>query len=176
VDLLSGESISLRALEPEDLELLYQWENDPTVWLLSGTMAPFSRYVLKRYLENAGKDIFELKQLRLVIQLHATNRALGAIDLFDYDPFHRRAGIGILIAEPGDRRKGYAQEALFILRKYAFDVMKLRQLWCNIAASNTASIELFTKSGFHLIGEKKDWLFTGEGFESELLFQLVNTP
>ena len=97
MDILTGKTISLRALEPEDLELLYRWENDPSVWLLSGTLAPFSRYVLKQYLENAGKDIYELKQLRLIIQSNETDRALGAVDLFEFDPYHRRAGTGILI-------------------------------------------------------------------------------
>jgi len=166
-------NISLRALEPEDLEVLYLWENDPSVWHLSGTLIPFSKYLLRQYLENSGKDIFEIRQLRLIIQLNEGKRPVGAIDLFDFDPFHRRAGIGILIADPSDRGRGFAREALESLMKYCFDVLKLHQLWCNIADGNSQSMKLFTSAGFQVVGVKKEWLFTGEGFENEWMLQLV---
>jgi diamine N-acetyltransferase len=175
VDILRNQHILLRALEPEDLDVLYRWENDPSVWHLSGTFTPFSRYILKQYLENARKDIFELKQLRLVIELLEGNRPVGAIDLFDFDPYHRRAGIGILIADPGDRGKGYAREALQSLMEYSFSVLKLKQLWCNIAGGNEESMKLFRAAGFRVVGEKKEWLFKGKDYESEWLLQKIDS-
>jgi diamine N-acetyltransferase len=173
LDLLENENVRLRALEPEDLDLLYQWENDPSVWLLSGTLIPFSKYVLRQYLQNAGKDLYEARQLRLVIEVKAESRAIGAIDLFEFDPYHRRAGIGILIAARPDRGKGYAREALEILKEYCFSTLKLKQIWCNIAAGNQRSMKLFTSAGFEVVGEKKAWLFTGDGYESEYLLQCI---
>jgi diamine N-acetyltransferase len=175
VDILENSNITLRALEPEDLDVLYRWENDPSIWHLSGTVVPYSRFLLKQYLENAQKDIFELKQLRLIIELNAEKRPVGAIDLFDFDPYHRRAGIGILIADDSDRGKGYAREALDTLMKYSFDVLKLHQLWCNIASWNSKSMRLFTSAGFQVVGEKKEWLFNGKGFDSEWLLQCMNS-
>ena len=174
MNILENSSVILRALEPEDLEILYSWENDPSVWHLSGTLVPFSRYLLKQYLENARKDIFELKQLRLVIERREGNRAVGAIDLFEYDPHHHRAGIGILIAHRSDRGKGYAREALEALMDYSFNVLKLHQLWCNIGAGNEESLKLFRKAGFLEVGEKKGWLFNGEAYESEWMLQCIN--
>ena len=174
MDTLSSRKISLRALEPEDLEVLYLWENDTSIWHLSNTLVPFSKFMLKRYLENAGKDIFEIKQLRLIIQLNEDKRAIGAIDLFDFDPFHRRAGIGILIAEPSDRKKGYARDALVALLEYCFGVLKLHQLYCNISCGNNASMKLFTGVGFTVVGEKKEWLFNGTGYDDEMLLQCIN--
>jgi len=174
VNRLENKTISLRAPEPEDLDLLYLWENNTEVWQISGTLVPFSRYVLKQYLENAGKDIYEMKQLRLIIQLNSNKRPVGAIDLFDFDPIHRRAGIGILIAEPSDRRKGYAREALETVTNYCFQVLLLHQIYCNIASDNQTSLKLFTSAGFIVVGEKKEWLKTAAGFEGELLLQLLN--
>lgn len=173
MNLLENTTISLRAPEPGDLDLLYLWENETSVWRISGTLAPFSRFVLKQYLDNATKDIFEMRQLRLIIQLKDKHRPVGAIDIFDFDPHHHRAGVGILIAEPSDRRHGYAREALETLEAYCFDVLHLHQLFCNIAASNSASIDLFTAAGFVEAGRKKDWLFNGQDYEDELLFQKV---
>jgi diamine N-acetyltransferase len=174
VEILENKNISLRALEPEDLDDLYRWENDPSIWHLSGTLVPYSRYLLKQYLENSRKDIFEMKQLRLIIQLKPGKRPVGAIDLFDFDPYHRRAGVGILIADPSDRRRGYARESLETLMDYCFRVLKLHQLWCNIASGNRESLKLFTAAGFQLIGEKKEWLFNGRNYESEWLLQCVD--
>lgn len=173
--ILENRNISLRAPEPEDLDLLYLWENEPSVWQVSGTLTPFSRYILKQYLENAGKDIYEVKQLRLMIQLKSNHRPLGAVDLFDFDPHHRRAGLGILIAEASDRRQGYAREALETMLSYCFEVLHLHQLYCNIAAGNSASIKLFKEAGFQESGRKKEWLYDGSTFEDEFIFQKINS-
>ena len=173
--ILENRNISLRAPEPEDLDLLYLWENESDIWQVSGTLTPFSRYILKQYLENAGKDIYEAKQLRMMIQLKSNKRPLGAIDLFDFDPHHRRAGLGILIAEPSDRRKGYAREALETMTRYCFEVLHLHQLYCHIAAGNSASIRLFKEAGFEESGRKREWIFNGDHFEDELLFQLISS-
>jgi len=171
VNVLENRKISLRAPEPGDLELLYLWENDTSIWRISGTLAPFSRNVLKMYLDNAGKDIYEMKQLRLIIQAKENHRPVGSIDLFDFDPHHHRAGVGILVADPSDRRKGYAREALETLMEYGFGVLNLHQLYCHIAAGNEASIALFKKAGFVQTGRKKEWTYTGKGYEDELIFQ-----
>ena len=168
------EKIRLRAIEPEDLELLYEWENNNSYWIISNTVAPFSKYTLKRYIRNSHKSIYETGQLRLMIDLIAGKQTIGTIDIFDFDPFHKRAGIGILIADEEQRRKGYATMSLKCLTDYCFRTLQLHQLWCNILADNHESIELFQKLGFIQIGIKKDWVKTADGYLDEHMFQLVN--
>jgi len=167
--------INLRALEPEDLELLYEWENNGSYWVISNTVAPFSKYTLKRYLENSHKSIFETGQLRLMIELKAEQKTIGAIDLFDFDPFHLRAGLGILIADETERRKGYASLALNCLIEYCFTTLQLHQLYCNILSNNNESMNLFKKSGFIEAGIKKEWVRTADGFLDEHMFQLIRS-
>ena len=167
--MLKGENIQLRALEPSDLETLYQWENDTNIWKVSQTIAPFSKHVLTQYLANAHQDIFTAKQLRLIIEKEG--RSIGTIDLFDFEPTHQRAGVGIWIADEGERQKGYAKEALQLLIDYAFKQLQLKQIYCNISSANKASINLFSGLDFMLVGVKKDWNKTQEGWEDELLFQ-----
>ena len=171
---LNNKNINLRALEPSDLELLYQWENNMEIWEVSNTLAPFSRYVLKQYLENAHQDNFEAKQLRLVIELTSKQTPIGLIDLFDYDPFHQRAGIGILIHNPSDRSKGLASEALETFCNYAFEVLCLHQLYCNITSDNLSSIKLFKNAGFQTAGIKKEWIKNPKGYTDEILLQRFN--
>ena len=167
--MLKGENIQLRALEPSDLETLYQWENDTNIWKVSQTIAPFSKHVLTQYLANAHQDIFTAKQLRLIIEKEG--RSIGTIDLFDFEPTHQRAGVGIWIADEGERQKGHAKEALQLLIDYAFKQLQLKQIYCNISSANKASINLFSALDFLLVGVKKDWNKTQEGWEDELLFQ-----
>jgi diamine N-acetyltransferase len=166
--------ISLRALEPEDLELLYEWENNISYWTISNTVVPFSKYTLKRYLEDSHKNIYESGQVRLMIDHIADNTTIGTIDIFDFDPFHKRAGIGILIANEQYRRKGYATMALKCLIDYCFNILMLHQLYCGILANNCESIDLFKKVGFVQSEIKKDWIRTSDGYLDEYVFQMIN--
>lgn len=173
--MLKGENILLRAMEPADVEVLFKWENDTSIWHVSNTLAPFSRHVLEQYVANAHLDLYTTKQLRLIIEDHKNNKSIGCIDLFDYEPYHKRAGIGILIGNSGDRNKGYAKEALTLLIKYAFSHLNFHQLYCNITTDNEASIKLFTQLGFEIIGTKKQWIWSGKAWKDEHVLQLIRT-
>lgn len=171
---LKGKNIYLRALEPNDLEFVYAMENDQSIWEVSNTQTPYSRFLVKQYLENAHQDIYEAKQLRLAICQDEDFPALGLIDLFDFDPQNRRAGIGIVIQSINDRNKNIGSEALHLMIQYAFHNLNLHQLYANIATDNLASLTLFTKFGFQEIGVKKDWTLVNGTFKDEALFQLLN--
>jgi len=171
---LKGKNIYLRALEPNDLEFVYAMENDQSIWEVSNTQTPYSRFLVKQYLENAHQDIYEAKQLRLAICQGEDFPALGLIDLFDFDPQNRRAGIGIVIQSINDRNKNIGSEALHLMIQYAFHNLNLHQLYANIATDNLASLALFTKFGFQEIGVKKDWTLVNGTFKDEALFQLLN--
>lgn len=177
---LHGQHICLRALEPSDIDLLFKWENDTDIWLISNTSTPFSKYILEEYIANSHQDIYAVKQLRLMIDLLPSslsdekgNRSIGCIDLFDFDPNHQRAGIGILIAEKGDRRHGYASEALRVLTDYGFSTLNLNQLYCNITTDNEASVLLFQEQKFQVAGIKRQWIREGVKFKDELILQKI---
>lgn len=169
---LKGENIYLRALEPEDLDFVHEVENDESIWEISNTQTPYSRFLIKQYIENAHKDIYEVKQLRLVISSYE-GKALGMIDLFDFDFKSSRAGVGILVKDTEDRRKGYASEALGLLISYCFNHLNMHQLYCNISEENEKSIKLFKNHGFELVGLKKDWNYSNNSYKNEYLFQLI---
>ena len=159
-----------RPLEPADIDLMYQWENNMEIWNVSNTRTPFSRFILAEYLKESAKDIYETKQLRLMIETHE-GEPVGAVDLFDFDPYHMRAGIGILIHNDEKRNNGYATDALAAMFDYALNILGLKQLYANIAAGNSVSIHLFEKTGFVRTGTKLNWLKTAKGWEDEFLLQ-----
>jgi len=173
--MLKATNIELRALEPNDIDLLYLWENDDSVWHLSNTITPFSRFQLEQYVLNTEQDIFSSKQLRLMIDKIENNKktTIGSIDIFDFDPINKRAGLGILI-DKKERKKGYASQALENLLKYCFEILHLHQVYCNITTENEASIKLFKKFDFVISGTKKDWLLIRNSWQDEWFLQLIN--
>jgi len=171
--MLQGKNIYLRALEPEDLDFLSKIENDESLWEVSNTLAPYSKFVLKQYLKQSHLDIYQIKQLRLVIVNKSQNKEVGLIDLFDFNPQHKRAGVGIAVTKK-HRYKGYATEALSLIIDYCFKTLQLHQIYANILEGNTKSVLLFTKQGFKEIGVKKDWISYQNNFKNEILFQLIN--
>lgn len=171
--LLTGKKVKLRALEPEDEDVLYHWENDSTVWHVSGTSSPFSRKVIREYLQNSHYDIYITRQLRLMIDT-VEGVPVGCIDLFDFDPQNLRAGIGILISNSEDRGKGYASEALKLVQNYVFSTLHLHQIHCMIGINNTSSIQLFEKNGYIECGTIKDWVKLNNKWQDVKFYQLVN--
>lgn len=172
--MLQTGTIRLRALEPEDIDILYRWENDTRIWKISNTVAPFSRYVLRRFIEDQKYDIYETKQLRLIIESIGDGRPVGAVDLFDIDPTNRRAGVGILVYEDRDRGRGYASAALAETIKYAFQILGLNQLYCNVLSNNLRSLNLFKSKGFTTVGLKVEWVRSTDGWLDEYMLQLIN--
>ncbi|MFK7749706.1 MAG: GNAT family N-acetyltransferase [Kordia sp.] len=170
---LTGEKLYLRALEPEDLDFIYEIENDESIWEISATQTPYSRFLIKQYLENAHQDIYEAKQLRLVMVSNKKEN-VGLIDLFEYDPKNKRVGVGLLIAKREFRHKGYGSEALQLVCNYAFKHLHVHQLFANIGEDNEASIKLFESLGFQQIGIKKDWTFVNGEYKNEILYQKIN--
>jgi len=169
---LRGRAVRLRAVEPGDVEAMYRWENDPAVWRVSGTLAPFSRHALMQFVEEQRFDLYRTRQLRLIIE-NPEGTAVGTLDLFEFDPLNRRAGVGILIYDASQRGRGYASDALEALKGYAREVLGLHQLWCDIGADNRASLGLFGRAGFVTAGRKRDWILTPEGFRDLLTLQLI---
>ncbi|MBI6120271.1 GNAT family N-acetyltransferase [Salegentibacter maritimus] len=170
---LKGNKVYLRALEPEDLDFVHRIENTEEFWEVSATQTPYSRYMIKQYLENSHRDIYDVKQLRLVI-CDLQKKEVGLIDIFDFEPKDRRAAIGILIADAADREKGYGAETLKLICSYCFKHLALHQVYANITQGNETSIKLFEKQGFQKVGVKKDWTYSQGQFKDEILYQLIN--
>ena len=166
-------SIRLRAMEPEDLELLYHIENDYEIWGVGITNVPYSRYVLKEFVAAQTGDIFTDKQVRLMVE-DMSGEVVGIVDLVNFDPAHRRAELGVLIRK-AYRRKGYAMDAVKAVCRYAKEIVHLHQIYIVIATDNRPAIELFQKVGFKKTAELTDWLCDGSAYHPAILMQYIIT-
>jgi diamine N-acetyltransferase len=164
-------NLKLRAIEPEDLDLLYRIENDTALWNIGTSNVPYSRYLLHDYVANATNDIYTDRQVRMMID-NGEGQTVGIVDLVSFDPANRRAEVGIIILNDY-RRQGYATATLQQIRDYALRVLHLHQLYAYIDENNEPSLSLFRKAGFSIAGHIPEWLFDGEHYHDACLLQLV---
>ncbi|MDR0995736.1 MAG: GNAT family N-acetyltransferase [Tannerella sp.] len=168
---LKNERLRLRAMEPEDLDVLYTWENDPSYWMEGNTLAPYSRYVLREYISNSNRGIYEQKQLRLMLE--HDGQAAGVIDLYDFDPHNRRAAVGLLV-DKGYQGQGIGTQAVDLLADYAFSILNLYQLYAYVPVSNPASRKVFDRCGFTLVGTLRGWVSAPGSMRDVWLLQRIN--
>lgn len=164
--------IYLRALEPEDLELLYTIENSPDLWAVNSNVEPYSRFALRKYIAEQPNDIYQTGSMRLIICKTSDNAAIGIIDLFDYSPTHNRAEVAIAILK-SERQKGFATQALHLLADIAQKKMRLRMLYAYISEKNNpVSKKCFLSAGYNHAATLPAWHYNGEEFENVSFFQL----
>ena len=170
--MLSDDKIKLRALEPTDLDVLFAWENDASLWAVGSTIAPFSRKQLWDYIENYDNDIFSARQLRFMVEDEENGNAVGMVDLFDFDPVSRRASVGIMIdAKCGN--KGYGTRALQLLCDYARQTIAMHQLVAFVPVKNEYSRRLFARCKFEETAFLKDWIRVGATYQDVAVYQRV---
>ncbi|MDR1372024.1 MAG: GNAT family N-acetyltransferase [Dysgonamonadaceae bacterium] len=169
---LSNSRLFIRALEPEDLDVLYRWENDTDIWRYGSSIKPYSRFALEEYIADSVQSILTVKQLRMMIVEKDTDMAVGTLDLYDYDPINLRAGVGILL-DSRVRRRGYGKESLEMLHSYSEHFLNIHSHYAYIQKGNTASYKLFYSCGYKKSGLLKDWLKTGSGFADVIIMQRI---
>lgn len=171
---MSAPHIQLRPLEPEDLQLLYEIENDPELRATSTLGAPCSRYAIKQYIAQAG-SIHETGQLRLIIQTQeppSTPTSAGTVDLTNYSPVDARAEVGITLLKPF-RGKGIALAALTRLEAYAATYLRIHSLYAIVPQANQPSRNLFVRAGFAPVATLPHWLYRSQNYEDAILLQKI---
>lgn len=163
--------ITLRALEPEDLDALYMIENDRSVWNVGRTNVPYSRYTLHDYIAHASSDIYTDRQVRLIIE-DERGEVMGIADIVSFDPQHLRAELGIVI-KSAYRRQGVAKAATEKMLRYAHDILHLHQVYVIIDEQNTAALELFNRLSFTQSARMTDWLYDGSQYHDAILLQRI---
>ena len=173
MEILKGNKISLRAVEPSDLDSLYLWENDTESWPSGANRAPLSRHLLWNYIQNYRADIFSERCIRLIITDNAADDTpVGLVELYDYDPRDRRAMLGIYVAK-ASRRRGFAREALALTADYARRVVDMHQLAVIVAEDNRESLRLFTDAGYKSSGKLRSWLRHDGLYHDAVIMQLL---
>lgn len=168
---IDGEPVvRLRALEPEDLDLFYAIENDPSVWDFTQSAQPYSRFAARRYLESMPQDFFQSGELRLVIE-RADGWAVGFADLVGYAPVDGRAEVCMALHHD-HRQKGLGTAALAALEDFCRDRLRLRLLYAYVSVhGNEVCNSLFRRLGYERVAILPQWHARGVGYEDIGVYQ-----
>ncbi len=167
-------NLILRALEPDDVDALFRWENEDSMRQYGLDRAPVSRQLLVDYVTNYNPNIFSAGQLRLIVEEMDTKQPIGALDLYEVDSINRRAAVGIVIDE-AYRGKGFGKRSMIKLIRFCHAHFGLHQLWAVVSVKNTVSARLFESVGFKTSGRLRSWVRIGETYEDALIYQLILT-
>lgn len=167
--LLHTERLKLRAPEPEDLDVMFLFENDEELWLDGGVTGPYSRYQLKKYIAETKNDIYADGQLRLMME-DTDGQVVGIVDLFNFDVRNHRAEVGIVVRKEFRRQK-FATEALRLLERHCFGYLGIHQLYAYIQKRNEASRNLFGRMGYRQTGVLTDWIYLGGTYRDVCVMQ-----
>lgn len=164
-------TISLRALEPTDLDALYHAENELSLWDCQFVTAPLSRFQLSKFIERATNDAYRDEEVHFAID-NEQGEIVGFVNLQNIEPLHARAEIGIVIL-PEYRRKGFASAALEYVAMYAKQHLQLHQLYAFVSQSNVVSVSLFQRANYKISTSLADWLSTPDGWQDVVICQLM---
>ena len=135
--------ITLRSVDIDDVQTILMWENDPDLEPFSDPHDPYTEQQIVEFILAQQVGFEANGQIRLMIDV--AGRAVGAVDIFDYDG--SSADVGVLVYSEKDRRRGYATEALEAVKRYA-PQWGIATLWATIDSENIASTALFRRCGF----------------------------
>lgn len=171
--LLCNDILRLRAPEPYDREYFARWENDTSLWDTGSTSAPYSLNRIDEYIATYNPDIFATRQLRLMVELTATGEVIGAVDIYDFDPVNRRAGVGFII-DSAHRGKGYGAEALALVNQYCRQRLCVKQLYAIVGTENHSSRRTLENALYKRCGKLRRWICTGaDRYSDAFIYQIV---
>lgn len=139
---LTGDLVTLKTVEAEDLEFVRDGVNHPAVRRPVGQSLPTNSVRERRYFE-------EMSESDETVQLLITGggERVGVIELDSIDFENGTAEVAYWI-DPDHRRQGYARDALQTVVGYAFDELRLHKVTASVYEFNVASFELLKGAGF----------------------------
>lgn len=163
-------NIRLRAVEPEDADLLYDVESDSSQWKANGMMAPLSRHLLLQYALSYTASPEKEGQLRLIAEASENDIpfVVGVVDIFEIDTVNGNASVAIYII-PKYRNSGYGTLCLEIISRYCLHILNLNVIIARISEVNPASRRMFEKASFVMSGSIPEFFRDEDGNHSLLI-------
>lgn len=157
---LNWTRVKLTPLDIADLDLIYEWQNDPAIRdLTMGFRFPIQRETARAWLESIRNDN---AKSRIVFGIRADGDLKGVVQLHTIDHYQRKALLGIYIGSHDERGKGLGYISTSLVLDYAFNGLDLRKVSLDVLSTNTGAIKLYEALGFVREGVKRaDYFLDG---------------
>ena len=161
--------VTLTPLEAADLDLVHGWQNDPGIRdLTMGFRFPLGREAVAGWIAGLSGNT-----ARAVYAIRHAGQAVGMVQLYDIAPVHRRAALGLFVADPGFRGRGIGHVAACLILDFAFSGLDLRRVDLGVLAGNGAAIRLYETLGFVREGVKRADYFADGAVWDTVMYGLL---
>lgn len=153
---MKNSSVNLRPVEKEDLDALFKWRNDETIFTqLGGGFFPVSKTEMSKWMDNFSK--VDKTNIRFIIETE--DRAVGFISLSNIDYKNKNGDLGLYIGEVEYHGKGIASKALSELEEFSKNHLGLKKIKLLMNNNNIAAARLYQNKGYEIIGVYKEERF-----------------
>lgn len=147
--MISGTLVALGPFLPPDFPSLFRWADDIEAARQNEPYRPAVWRSQEEFWFNAGKDP---SRVQFAIRKIGAAPIIGYVQIFNIDPVHRSAMIGLRIGEPADRGHGYGSEALRLSVAYCWNHLNLSRLGLTVFKTNERAIRIYSAQGFQTEG------------------------
>lgn len=169
--MLTGNLVTLRAVRPEDLPMLYEIAANAETWE-ERMDVPFRPTSLEQFEERSAKRRDDPQFIQFAVTVG--DRLIGSCMLMHEDTFARHAELGISLA-PNETGNGYGTDAFRVLIDYAFTRRNLRRVHLIVVASNERAIASYRKLGFVEEGRLREHAWVRGHYEDEVRMGLLRS-
>jgi RimJ/RimL family protein N-acetyltransferase len=137
--------VELVPLKKEYLEIVTKWNYDSEINFYFSKRPPLSQEQQHLWLEKTLNDSSKKKYI-IIHQLN--KRPVGMVSLMKISLPLRKAEFGITIGEKNYWGTGVAKAASNMLLHYAFQILKLEEIYLSVFEDNVRAIQFFSNIGF----------------------------
>lgn len=172
---LTGQLVTLRPVQPGDVEVMADILRDPEVLRLTGSVHSTAETEA-----GTGPDLASLREwylsrndqpdrLDLMVVDNASGQVVGEVVLNEWDPGNRTCNFRTLLG-PAGRNRGLGTEAMRLLIDYAFTALPLHRIDLEVYAFNPRAQRVYEKVGFVVEGRRREALdFDGERVDAIIM-------
>ena len=148
---ISSESLTIRPLRQDDIELIRLWRNHPEVKNLFFSAHEITREQQMKWFEsyltkhNDYMFIIEERQGDSFLRI-------GTVALYEVNEYEAEFG-RLLIGESSAKGKGYGKLITHLTCRIAFEQLAVDSVKLEVIASNEIAITTYIRNGFRIVSE-----------------------
>ncbi|MFL5798055.1 MAG: GNAT family N-acetyltransferase [Actinomycetota bacterium] len=159
LDLFRGDLVRLDAWDVDrDVDEFAAWHGDPKFQRLGDDQGsrPLSTAEARTRLEHWRDDW--PSSVGFAVRALEDDRLLGLTRLYDVQPLHRTAMLGISLGRTGEWGRGYGTDASKVTIRYGFQELNLHRIWLDVFGYNDRAAALYRRLGFTEEGRLREHL------------------
>lgn len=171
--MLKGQKTSIRPIEEDDIDTMYQWYNDQVVNLWSSGAWPLNTLQSKDQL--AVKFLDGSPDTYRYSILDDSEMLIGTLGFKEINSPARSVALFIVIGDKTYWSKGYGTDALITFSRFLFTQWNFHRISLDTWDENLRAIKAYEKVGFKVEGRQREARYVLGNYHDSILMGLLRT-